>query len=480
MLHAGAGVRLLGRLALATALVTSLGGCSLVTGAARAYYTSTPAYIEHRDWTLRRTLAIGSFDSALARVSDRDEDAPKDRLLRSLYDGLVAFYAGEYERSGASLRGADDLAEDRYTKSLSRNALSLVTNDRVLPYMPGHNERLLVHYYAALGYLRRDDLEGAAVEARRLGVLLQQFDAERDPADVSTRAFLRYFAGVVFEAAGEANDAGVAYRNARALVPPTALPPAAAPRPGEGEVVVLLERGFVAHRVEETVVIELGGKERETFSRRRKREDDDDVTAMSSLGRFLNQLDAAEDRGVYRSDSRRLHRDRTVVDSVEYVMKIAWPVFLRPVRETAPATLVAGTTATAPFVLVGDVSEGIIADYRRERMEVLARTVARAVVKYIAAEQAEKKKGETGKVIANLAGALLEHADTRSWHLLPADIALARISLPAGRQRVTLRLDGASSESARTIDLGEIDVTAGTVRVVSTRIWPELPRYRGQ
>jgi hypothetical protein len=472
--RAGAGVRSLGRRVIPAIAVAALTGCAAITGAARAYYASTPAYTEQRDWSLRRALTVGRFDSALSRVSDRDEDAPRDRLLRSLYHGLVAFYAGDYSRSGASLRAADELAEDRYTKSISRNALSLVSNDRVLPYIPGHNERLLVHYYAALGYIRRNDLEGAAVEARRLSALLQQFDGTRDSADISTRALLRYFAGAVFEAAGEQNDADVAYRNARALVPATALPRTATVRAGDGEIVVLVERGFVAHRVEETLILQLGGTERDRWS---KHAEDEDVTATTSLGHFLRALDAAEDRGVYRTGSRHLHRDRTL-DSVEYVLKVAWPVFLRPVRQAQPATLVAGAGETASVTLVGDISEGIIADYRRARTAILARAIARAVVKYIAAEQAEKKKGETGKVIANLAGALLEHADTRSWHLLPADISVARLVLPAGRHRVTLRLDPASpGDSARTLDLGEVDVRPGGVSVVATRVWPNLAYY---
>ena len=470
---AAVGVRAFaGRVVPLTAIV-AFTGCAALAGAARAYYETTPTFIEHRDWRLRRTLSVGRFDSALSRVSSRDEDAPKDKLLRSLYDGLVSFYAGEYERSGISLRAADDLAEDRYTKSVSRGVLALISNDRALDYMPGSNERLLVHYYAALGYLRRNDARGAAVEARRISVLLQQFDEKRDAADVSTRAFLRYFAGAVFEAAGERNDADVAYRNAAALAP-RSLPTTATGR-GQGEVIVLLERGFVAHRVEETLIVELGGTERDRWSK--KWEKDEDVTAMTSLGSFLRQLDALEDGGVYRSGSRRLTRDRSR-DSVEYVLKVAWPVFLPAVRQNEPASVIADGGVAASFPLVGDISEGIVSDYRRARTVILLRTIARGVVKYIAAEQAGKQKGETGKVIANVAGALLEHADTRSWHMLPADVSLARVALPAGRQRLTLRLGPATpAEAARTVDLGEVDVRPGELSFVTTRLWPSLSGY---
>jgi hypothetical protein len=472
-------------------VLASATGCSMVVGAARMYYDASPEGSERREWGLRRTLARGAFDTALVHVSSRDDAAPRDRLLRSLYDGLVAYYAGEYERSGHSLRSADELAEDRYTKSISRGALSLVSSDLALPYMPGQTERLLVHYYAALSYLRRDDVPGAAVEVRRLSQLLEQFDERRDPADRSTRALLRYFAGTVFEAAGDRNDADVAYRNARELAAPAPLPIVKRGSPLSGEVVVLLERGFVAQRVEESMHIEVGGPERDSLTT--GSDSGGAAKGAWAIGRMLRQLENAPDGGVYRTDGRWLRREeRELDDEGDYLLKVAWPVYLRPVRQRAAASLVLsapdsarvsapestpgtnGKAATpqASFTLSGDISDAIIADYRRQRLLLLTRTVARAAVKYAATEAAEKKKGEAGKAIVSLAGSVLEHADTRSWHLLPADVALTRLTLPVGRHRLAIRIE-AEGDSTRTVDLGEVDVTAGGIAFVSTRLWPD-------
>ncbi len=457
-------------------IVGTLSGCSMVVGAARMYYDASPTGTEQREWGLRQTLASGAFDTALARVSSRDQAAPRDRLLRSLYHGLVSYYAGQYERSGTALRAADEMAEDRYTKSLSRGALSMVSNDLVLPYMPGHTERLLVHYYGALGYLRRSDVRGATVEVRRLSQLLEQFDERRDPADRSTRAFLRYFAGTVFEAAGETNDASVAYRNAAELAPARSLPSPTARKATSGEAVVLLERGFIAQRVEENLLIEVEPSERDSLARRKGE-------ALPSsdgqvIARMLRQIESAPDSGVYRSgNARHLRRDGLLSGSTgDLVLRVAWPVFLRPLREPASPTVVAPGNRSATFSLVGDLSDGIIADYRRQRTMLLTRTVVRAAVKFAAAEAAEKKKGKAGKAMATLAGAVLEHADTRSWHLLPADVALSRIMLPPGRHRLSIRL-GPASDSARVIDLGDVDITAGQIAFVPIRLWPRMAPY---
>ena len=452
-------------------------GCSMAMKAARMYYDSTPMGTEQREWGLRRTMAAGAFETALDHVSDRDEAAPRDKLLRSLYDGIVAYYAGEYARSGKSLRAADEMAEDRYTKSVSRGALSLVSNDLVLPYMPGHTERLLVHYYGALGYLNRGDVPGAAVEARRMSQLLEQFDENRSDADRSTRAFLRYFAGAVFEAAGETNDADVAYRNAAALAGPKALPIDSSVPAGSGEVIVLLERGFVAQRVEEQLHIGVDENERDSLANTKGTRD---LPAPETvIGRMMRQLDSAPDSGVYRSGTpRHLRRERHYDDdSDELLLKIAWPVFLRPLRETLPATVTLPDNRSASFALVGDISEGIVADYRRQRLMLLTRTVARAAVKLAAAEAAEKKKGSAGRTLATLAGAVLEHADTRSWHLLPADVALTRLTLPAGRHRLTVRMGEANASAVRVVELGEVEVTPGGIAFVSGRAWPSMSAY---
>ena len=465
-----------GRARLATAaiaiLLASSTGCSMVVGAARMYHDATPQGSERREWGLRRTLAAGEFDTALRHVSSRDDAAPRDKLLRSLYDGLVAYYAGEYARSGKSLRKADEMAEDRYTKSISRGALSMVSSDLVLPYMPGHTERLLVHYYAALSYLKRNDVPGAAVEARRLSHLLQEFDERRDPADRSTRAFLRYFAGTVFEAAGERNDADVAYRNARELADSGALPPVTPVPNLSGEVVVLLERGFVAQRVEESMYIEIGDGERDSLTT--VADGNGVAEGAGAIGRLLRQIETGPDSGVYRAGGRRFHREYHDDDDDDYFLKVAFPVYLPPVRQRAAAHVVTGAAQTAPFTLTGDISDAIIADYRRQRLLLLTRTVARAAVKYAATELAEKKKGKTGKAIASLAGAVLEHADTRSWHLLPADISLTRLVLPPGTHRLGIRV-ATSGESGGVVDLGEVEVTPGGVAFLTARLWPDLP-----
>ncbi|MFW6010394.1 MAG: hypothetical protein ACOC9H_00605, partial [Gemmatimonadota bacterium] len=229
------GARLLG----SVALLVSLSGCSLL-----GPFATGPSGLSNPDDELRRLLRTDRADEAV-ELLEREEDLPGDDLLRAQYEGLVLHYAGEWEASNEALQRAAAIAEERYTKSISKALLSAITSDRVLPYDPPLTERLFLHYYGALNYLRLGDPEEAAVEARLLSRVLRRAGEEGDPG-AGLRGSLHLLCGFVFETAGELSDAEVSYRLARALGAP------APDGPGEGgrRVLALAERGFVAHRVE--------------------------------------------------------------------------------------------------------------------------------------------------------------------------------------------------------------------------------------
>ncbi len=176
----------------------ALGGCAAAARALARPYALAPTGLELGEQRLRDALAQARWDAALRQAGREKDGGPSDALLRELYRGTAAYYGGRWDESALALQRAAAMADDRYTKRVSRGALALATNDRALPYVPGDNERLFAHYYAALGYLHAGDLNGAAVEARRLAWRLQQAEARRDPLVASARAALRSVTGAVF------------------------------------------------------------------------------------------------------------------------------------------------------------------------------------------------------------------------------------------------------------------------------------------
>jgi len=56
-------------------------------------------------------------------------------------------------------------------------------------------------------------------------------------------------------------------------------------------------------------------------------------------------------------------------------------------------------------------------------------------------------------------------ADTRSWHLLPGRLVVARLRLPVGRRAVTIDVGGDA------VSLGEVDVPAGGIALATGRVF---------
>ncbi|MDX2184442.1 MAG: hypothetical protein SFW08_10730 [Gemmatimonadaceae bacterium] len=475
-----------------TALVAAgslmtLAGCGVI-GATASSYAVTPQGLEVREQELRSMLPYAGRDSA-ARVVPPDL-APRDALLRALYDGTWAYYAGEWDRASAGFVAAADLAEDRYTKSITQNAAALLTNDRALSYTPGHTERLLTHYYGALAFIGKGDTESAAVEARRLGAMLEKLAPESSDRDRSLRAVLRLVSGAVFEAAGEANDADVSYRNARALLGADSLqlPGRTAIPADSGDVLVLVETGWVAHKVAQELVIPVYGSEARAFS--------DSGNAAARLGvaatlagRTVLLMAARPDQGIWWVDGQPMVVNSwggvgvaRPLDKDGYMLKLSWPVMRRSSAARSALTAVAsspspgmlgGLLGSTTSGVVADLNDAAAADLSRDRNAILTRTIVRQAVKFAAVQAGEakatKKWGDlTGSIVGgllNAAGAALERADTRGWWLLPAGISAVRVRLPVGEQPI------AAAVGIGGRDLGSVTVRPGRLTVVSRRIW---------
>ncbi|MGS0728772.1 COG3014 family protein, partial [Shewanella sp. 0m-11] len=189
-------------------------------------------------------------------------------------------------------------------------ASSLLINDNVIPYRGPGYERIMLHQYQALNYLFAGDPQGALVEVRRSNELQSQeqkryqksnksvqamangtIDAEMDKlskaAGTTTSSFLNaysyYTTGMLHEILGEPNDAYIDYRKAAQISPNNpylqkdlvrlakqlSMPQyeefkkrwgdAIEPKKGEGQVIIMLERGFVPEKQSFTVPFTING-----------------------------------------------------------------------------------------------------------------------------------------------------------------------------------------------------------------------------
>ncbi len=103
-----------------------------------------------------------------------------------------------------------------------------------------------------------------------------------------------------------------------------------------------------------------------------------------------------------------------------------------------------GTTA-----MLTDVGELCVAHYQASYRSIVARAVVRRVVKKAAITASKEAMGVERNSLVNLAmdvGGIAweatENADTRCWGLLPDEIQVLRLELPAGTHQLSLRAQG--------------------------------------
>lgn len=491
-----------GRAALAALSCAALVGCAALLRS----FDRTSSGLSSWDASLRALTASGRFDSALALTAPGRADAGDD-LLRLEYEGLVAHYAGDLKRSRLALEAASHLADDRYTRSLTRIALSFISSDLARAYDPPLTDRVFLHYYGALDYLAGDHADGAAVEARKLEQALTLADPHLmgEAGMRGLAATLHTFAGAVFEATGRPGEAEVAYRLARRSGADSSVASLAADDPGGGggTLVLAVEEGYVAHRVQRSLLLPLWPDELTALS----------VGAAAGASEQARAHDVAlrvARRGLgsdHRVRPRRLRKD----GGDPYLLRVAWPAFAGGgVPATRVAVRVYGATNSRPAdslasdpALAGPVGAGSVTpepsgdapaatdtgptfdvstaarvEFERDAPGILARTLVRTVAKRAAVEavkdvvsKQDETLGEIAGLAANVTTALLEQADTRGWYLLPARVRLLRLRVPAGTDRIGVRISEAGRGIAGDVELGPVHVAAGEVTVVPVRFW---------
>jgi len=460
--------------------LTPLTGCvGLWRGTARTFDLA-PNGLTRTDDAFRRALTTGGYSDAFARAATVKRGAPPDALLRSLYRGLTGYYAGEYAASARAFGEGDRLAERRITKSVSRGAVAVLTNDLALPYLPSRTERLFLRYYAMLAYARAGDASAAAVEARRLGRLMQEEADDLRPEERALHAVLRDAAGAVFESVGEKNDALVSYRNAallrgasRQCLDSIRL---ATPAGDSATLVVLVESGFVAHRVDRGFTVGVdddvsrSGNEDDgsspqnpaTPSARMAHRIDEWMRALPGEGLF--------DAGV-RDDAPwqwdRLLRSGSA--QATQWLRLSWPALRRTSLPTAQLAVAIDSIDHLVSADAADVSLAVAADLRRARPAMLARMVARAAAKTALVGTLDDDTRWVGALVG-LVGSGIERADTRSWQLLPGTLRAIRLTVPAGTHAPVLRVGNGLDQVLVRLPA----VTVGgqnRLQVVDARIW---------
>ena len=417
----------------------------------------------HFSGDYRSSLRTRNYEDALAKLGKSVKRG--NRLLYLLENGLLTHYQGHYTLSNRYFAEAERLSDQLFTRSISREAAALLTNDTIRKYRGNSFEMIAVHYYRALNYWYLGLPEDALVECRKANLKLNKYAIHNGEASYKNDAFIHYITGLFYESIGELSDAHISYQHAQAAYihykeafnfsPPnmvktdlervanvlngeepdrrlTSLVPFLQPV-GDGELVIFSEIGFIPRKVQEEI----------------------DLPIYES---DINRSKRVKVTAVATEISRRHHRMRPIED-VEYWLRVALPKY-EIANPRTQGVRIRAEDLTVQSLPAQDYTAIAKASLQDNYPGIMVKTIARGFAKYLTYRQAKKENKVLG-FFTNLLNVSTEIADTRSWVSLPHNIHIGRIELPPGIHTITLEALDANGTIVETETFTNIEISPG-------------------
>lgn len=425
---------------------------------------------------VERLAGAGDFAAAAAVIAQQRSDyGARNAVLYDLDRGMLLHLAGQYRESNQHLARAEERMDALYTKSVTRAAGAMVTNDNTLPYEGEDFEKVMLNVVAALNYVQLGEPDEALVEIRKvshkLTLLNERYEKQSRYKD---DAFARYLGGILFEARGELNDALVSYRKAYEVYQDyrkqyrTPAPPGLV-----GDILRVAEA--------------LGAQE--VLDDFRQRFTDVSWTPYAELRRRAELIIVS-----YNGLAPVKEDDLVAVPlpdrSGVYPFSVAFPKFVPRPTDLAFAEVHLLADGRSVASRRTSVVEDVTAIGRKNLEDRIGRIAgkafARATAKYAAARtlqtQARKSDNVAAEILTDLGtkiyGLVSERADTRSWRTLPGEFQLARLEVPPGRYTAVLEYysGGGALVTRRTVE--DIELGAGDKRFLTQRVVGSTPLKR--
>lgn len=183
-------------------------------GIALFSFASVAAADFERDFSKVETALVNKdLDRALNEL-DNLHLSGSDEVLDLLNRALILRLQGKFAESTQCLEKAKEGIEKFKAISVTEQVASVTVNDTFKAYDGLPNEQLMIYAFEALNYLAKGNVEDAAVEARQFNQKQQLIKSQNKNASYLSGAFVRYLNGMIFEMAGEKDEARIEYENA--------------------------------------------------------------------------------------------------------------------------------------------------------------------------------------------------------------------------------------------------------------------------
>lgn len=412
-----------------------------------------------KTYQIQSKIASGNFEKADQLLENDTKWAENNhRVLYYMNRGVVAFMMNAHEKSIDFLNQADYYIED-YSKQFGWEALSLISNPMAKPYRPEDFETIMVHFYKALNFLALNDYEGALVEARRVNIRLQQLnDQYKDHKNKYQRdAFAHNLMGMIYDAAGEYNNAFVAYRNALeiyendyselfGLTPPTQLKKdllRSAKRTGFSDQVEFYEQKYdmkapvLPHQNNgDLIIFWLNGmgpvKEEMQIT----------ISNFGMSNGVVHLGNPEQGLSFAYSTNNLSQREKAAFKNLSF-LRIAFPRYKERTPLFSEGQIIY-SDSTIRLQKAQNINKIAFQSLRDRMVREIGNSLLRLATKKGIEELVSSENENLGTIIS-IINAFTEKADTRNWQSLPYSISYARVPMSAGQNQLELQFSGKAS-----------------------------------
>ena len=417
---------------------------------------------------INQCLSNQNYEQALKVIKDNKDAYPKrNAALYYMEEGILAHFALRYKESNESLSRAEQIMDELYTRSISKQTASFLINDNTIPYRGEDFESAMVNLFMALNYVGLGLRDEALVEARKVDNKLNIINSRysEDKKNVYKEdAFIRFLMGVLYEADGEDNDAFISYRKAEEIYRTDYQQ-----NYGISPPVLLIENLLSSTKAMDFVeeLTEIQGQ----YS---------DVT-------FMAPAEKKEMAEIYLIHYNGLGPEkvekRWVVPLPDgYLVKVAYPKFKKRFYQivrsvTTLKNLTSGVTYEFSTILMENIGSIAVKNLENRTGRIKAKAIARATTKYLATKAASKMAKKEGGALAgllvqvagNVASVATEQADIRHWRLLPAEIRVGKIAVPPGEYEGRISFVNASGATITSREIEPFTVESEEKRFITYR-----------
>lgn len=411
--------------------------------------SSCATYYE-KNLKFQESFVQGEFEKADKLLGDPEKASEgRNRLLFFLHKGVVLHMLERYEESNSYFEQAYIFLED-YKKSYGMEALSLVSNSSIKTYIGEDHEKVLLHYYKALNYLKLNQPNSALVECKRLNIKLQALNDKYEGKKnrYKNDAFAHLLMGIAYDMDKDVNNAFIAYRNAYNAYKNSYSPDFSVDIPVQLKQ-DLLRTAYLNGFTEELRFYEKEFETKYVYSRGEggeliffwhnglgpvKSEWSVNFTIVKGEGGeafFVN-----EELGLrfpYRHEDK--DEDGKGLGDLK-IVRVAFPKYLIRPTVYQYAQLQKGE-AVYPLEKAEDIQAIALSVLNDRMLREFATSITRLALKQ-SAEEALREENQEAGMLLSVFNAATEKADTRNWQTIPNSIYYSRIPLELGSNKISL------------------------------------------